>query len=174
MVSSSSTILIEDDELPPSWRSSNSQVQRTSPRTSLNILIEPNDATSGSIEPSPKRKRAKRKQPNTLDTYFKKLRKTFDQRDQEVENLEQEVEKQQKLVQELQSKLLLQEDRHREELSRRRILDCKICYEQPDCWHILLCGHIIYEPCTERLDQNACPLYRASFSGFIKCCPFAG
>ncbi|KAJ5529061.1 hypothetical protein N7527_002454 [Penicillium freii] len=78
------------------------------------------------------------------DTCFKKLRKTFDQRDQEVENLEQEVEKQQKQVQELQSKLLLQEDRHQEELSRRRILDCKICYEQPDCWHNLLCGHMIY------------------------------
>ncbi|KAF3010383.1 hypothetical protein E8E15_000801 [Penicillium rubens] len=132
MTSPSSTIVIEDDELPPSWRSANLQVQRTSPRTSPEILIEPNDAASGSIEPSRKRKRAKRKQPDTLDTYFKKLRKTFDQRDQEVENLEQEVEKQQKQVQELQSKLLLQEDRHQEELSRRRILDCKICYEQPD------------------------------------------
>ncbi|KAJ5531382.1 hypothetical protein N7527_004775 [Penicillium freii] len=73
MTSPSSTILIEDDELPPSWRSANSQVERTSPRTSPEILIEPNDATSGSIEPSPRRKRAKRKQPDTLDTCFKKL-----------------------------------------------------------------------------------------------------
>ncbi|KAJ5873273.1 hypothetical protein N7455_003816, partial [Penicillium solitum] len=140
MTSPSSTILIEDDELPPSWRSGNSQAQRTSPRTSLETLIEPNDATSGSMEPSRKRKRAKRKQPDTLDTCFKRLRKTFDKRDQEVEkldqeveNLEQEFEKQQKQVQELQSKLLQQEDQHQEELSRRRILDCKICYKQPDC-----------------------------------------
>ncbi|OQE57442.1 hypothetical protein PENNAL_c0402G04862 [Penicillium nalgiovense] len=92
MTSPSSTILIEDDELPPSWRSGNSQAQRTSPRTSLETPIEPNDATSGSIEPSRKRKRAKRKQPDTLDTCFKRLRKTFDERDQEVEKLDQEVE----------------------------------------------------------------------------------
>lgn len=110
------------------------------------------------------------------DTCFKRLRKTFDKRDQEVEkldqeveNLEQEFEKQQKQVQELQSKLLQQEDQHQEELSRRRILDCKICYKQPDCWYILLCGHMICETCAERLDQNACPFCRASFSGFIKC-----
>ncbi|KAJ5607197.1 hypothetical protein N7537_003816 [Penicillium hordei] len=84
MTSPSSTILIEDDELPPSWR--------TSLRISLKTPIELNDATSGSIEPSRKRKRAKRKQPNTLDTCFKRLRKTFDERDQEVEKLDQEVE----------------------------------------------------------------------------------
>ncbi|CAI7567058.1 unnamed protein product, partial [Penicillium palitans] len=71
------------------------------------------------------------------DTCFKRLRKAFDERDQEVENLDQEVEnleqevkKQQKQVQELQSKLLQQEDQHQEELSRRRILDCKICYRR--------------------------------------------
>ncbi|KAJ5944582.1 hypothetical protein N7516_004750 [Penicillium verrucosum] len=76
-------------------------------------LIKPNDTTSSSIESSYKRKRAKRKQPNTLDTYFKRLRRTFNKRDQEVkkldqevENLEKEVKKQQKQVQELQSKLL--------------------------------------------------------------------
>ncbi|CAG7957519.1 unnamed protein product [Penicillium salamii] len=181
MTSPSSTIVIEDDELPPSWRSANLQVQRTSLRTSPEILIEPNDAASGSIEPSRKRKRAKRKQPDTLDTCFKKLRKTFDQRDQEVEkldqkveNLEQEVEKQQKQVQELQSKLLLQEDRHQEELSRRRILDCKICYEQPDCWHNLLCGHMICEPCAKLVDLSTCPFCRRTFSGYVKCYPFAG
>ncbi|KAJ5676447.1 hypothetical protein N7536_012619 [Penicillium majusculum] len=84
MTSPLSTILIKDDELPPSWR--------TSPRISLETLIEPNDATSGSMEPSRKRKRAKRKQPDTLDTCFKRLRKIFDKRDQEVEKLDQEVE----------------------------------------------------------------------------------
>ncbi|OQD83910.1 hypothetical protein PENSOL_c137G01906 [Penicillium solitum] len=50
----SSTILIEDDELRPSWRSANSQVQRTSPRTSPEILIEPNDATSDDGEDTDK------------------------------------------------------------------------------------------------------------------------
>lgn len=105
------------------------------------------------------------------DTCFKRLRKTVDQT---VEICDQKVEKLEKEVQELRNRLLLQEDRHQEELSRRRFLDCNICYEQPDCWHSLLCGHMICEPCAKLLDQNACPLCRASFSGFIKCYPFAG
>ncbi|KAJ5967152.1 hypothetical protein N7501_003400 [Penicillium viridicatum] len=66
MTSPSSTILIDDDELPPGWRPTDSQVQRTSPRTSLGILIEPNDAATRSIDSSRKRKRAKGKQPDTL------------------------------------------------------------------------------------------------------------
>ncbi|KAJ5705553.1 hypothetical protein N7536_001242 [Penicillium majusculum] len=171
MTSLSSTILIEDNELPPSWRPTDSQVQRRSPYTSLGILIEPTDATSGSIEPSRKRKRAKGKQRDTLDTCFKKLRKTLDE---EVESLDQEVEKLQKQVQELQSKLLLQKDQHQEELSRIRILNCDICYEQPDRWHARACGHLICEACEERLDRDPCPVCRKEFSGFIKCFPFAG
>ncbi|OQE24858.1 hypothetical protein PENFLA_c009G11054 [Penicillium flavigenum] len=95
MTSPSSTIVIEDDELPPSWRSANSHVQRTSPRTSPEILTEPNDAAIGSIEPSRKRKRAKGKQRDTLDTCFKRLRKTLDE---EVESLDQEVKKLQKQI----------------------------------------------------------------------------
>ncbi|KAJ5442205.1 hypothetical protein N7445_005212, partial [Penicillium cf. griseofulvum] len=145
------TIYLKEEPLKYNYFVQSSRAQRTSPHTSLKTPIEPNDTTSGSIEPSRKRKRAKRKQPNTLtlrfpkliidqDTYFKRLRKTFNERDQEVEkldqevkNLEQEVKKQQKQVQELQSKLLQQEDQHQEELSRRYILDCKIYYKQPDC-----------------------------------------
>ncbi|KAJ5589603.1 hypothetical protein N7537_012281, partial [Penicillium hordei] len=186
ITSPSSTIIIEDNELPPSWRPTDSQVQRRSPRTSLRILIEPTDATSGRIEPSRKRKRAKGKQRDTLDTCFKKLRKTLDE---EVESLDQEVEKLQKQVQELQGKLLLQEERHQEELqsklllqkdqhqeelSRIRILNCNICYEQPDRWHARACGHLICEACEERLDRDPCPVCRKEFSGFIKCFPFAG
>ncbi|KAJ5593092.1 hypothetical protein N7537_009996 [Penicillium hordei] len=181
MTSPTSTILIEDDELPPSWRPTDSQVQRTSPRTSLEILIRPNDATSG--EPSRKRKRVN-KLPGTLDTCFKKLRKTFDQEietrdrkvedlDQKVEDLSQEVEKLEKQVQDLQRELLLQNDRHQEELSRRRILECKICLEQPDGWHYLLCGHMLCEPCAKRIGQNPCPFCRTRFSGFVYCYPFA-
>ncbi|OGE51287.1 hypothetical protein PENARI_c014G06875, partial [Penicillium arizonense] len=59
------------------------------------------------------------------DTSFKKLRKTVDEK---VEKLNQDIEKLQQQVQELQNKLLLQEGWHQEELSQRRILDCKICY----------------------------------------------
>ncbi|KAJ5199438.1 hypothetical protein N7472_004642, partial [Penicillium cf. griseofulvum] len=101
------TIYLKEEPLKCNWykRLGNSQAQRTSLHTSLKTPIEPNDTTSGSIELSRKRKRAKRKQPNTLDTYFKRLHKTFDERDQEVKkldqevkNLEQEVKKQQKQV----------------------------------------------------------------------------
>ncbi|KAJ5202326.1 hypothetical protein N7449_004405 [Penicillium cf. viridicatum] len=84
MTSPLSTILIDDDELPPSWR--------TSLLISLGILAEPNDAASGSTELSRKRKRTEGKRSDTLDTCFKKLRKIVDQAvascDQKVENLE--------------------------------------------------------------------------------------
>ncbi|KGO50099.1 hypothetical protein PEX2_055700 [Penicillium expansum] len=170
MTSPSSTILIEDDELPLSWRPTDSQVQRRSPRTSLEVLIEPNDAASGSIEPSRKRKRAKGKGRDTLDTCFRKLRKTFDEElgyfDQEVERLQQkfqEIERklllqEERYQEELRSKLILQEERHQEELQRElllqaeqhevalsqiRTLRCIICYEQPDRWHVRACGHLI-------------------------------
>ncbi|KAJ5491937.1 hypothetical protein PEX2_084880 [Penicillium expansum] len=116
MTSPSSTILIEDDELPLSWRPTDSQVQRRSPRTSLEVLIEPNDAASGSIESSRKRKRTKGTHRDTLDTCFKKLRKTLDE---EVGYRDQELERLQKQVQEIESKLLLQEERHEEELQSR-------------------------------------------------------
>lgn len=105
------------------------------------------------------------------DTSFKKLRKTVDEK---VKTLNQDIENLQQQVQELQNKLLLQEDRHQEELSQRRILDCKICYGQPDCWHIMLCGHMVCESCAERLTPKSCPFCRASFSGYVKCYPFAG
>lgn len=66
MTSPSSTILIDDDELPPSWRPTDSHVQRTSPHTSPGILVEPSDAASGGTEPSRKRKRAEGKRSDTL------------------------------------------------------------------------------------------------------------
>lgn len=66
MTSPSSTILIDDDELPPSWRPTDSHVQRTYPYTSPGILIEPSDAASGGTEPSRKRKRAEGKRSDTL------------------------------------------------------------------------------------------------------------
>ncbi|KAJ6069145.1 hypothetical protein N7499_011032, partial [Penicillium canescens] len=140
MTSPSSTIIIEDEELPPNWPSTDSQVQRSFQHTSPESPIEPNDTASGSIGPSRKRRRAAGKRSETLDTSFKKLRKTVDEK---VKTLNQDIENLQQQVQELQNKLLLQEDRHQEELSQRRILDCRICYGQPDCWHIMLCGHMV-------------------------------
>ncbi|KAJ5588744.1 hypothetical protein N7537_011422, partial [Penicillium hordei] len=141
MTSSERTIIIDDDELPPSWRPTDSQAQITSPCISLQIPIPPSDATSGSTKPSSKRRRVSRTL-DTLDTCLRKLRNTVDQKDQEIEMLgqkledrDQEVEKLQKQVQEL----LLQE----EELSQRRILECKICLEQSDGWKLRLCGHML-------------------------------
>ncbi|KAJ5185812.1 hypothetical protein N7491_006316 [Penicillium cf. griseofulvum] len=67
MTSPSSTILIDDDELPPTW-----------PLTDLRVLVELNNAAGGSIELSRKRKRAEGKRSDSLDTCFKKLRKIVD------------------------------------------------------------------------------------------------
>lgn len=101
---------------------------------------------------------------------FKKLHKTVDH---EVEKLRQQA-------QELRNELRLERDRHQklqEELSqqkKRLILDCKICYMQPDCWLTMLCGHMVCESCAGKLDPKVCPFCRASFSGYVKCYPFAG
>jgi rubrerythrin len=57
----------------------------------------------------------------------------------------------------------------------RRVLECKICYMQPDHWVTILCGHMVCESCAEKLEiPKSCPICRAPSTGHIKCLPFAG
>ncbi|KAJ5882304.1 uncharacterized protein N7529_000976 [Penicillium soppii] len=159
MASPSSTIIIEDDELPPNWRPSDPQFQGTSPRTSAeDTIVERTHAASGGIEPSRKRTRAAKQRPDTLDVSFKKLRRTVDQK---FEKLEREAEKLQQKIQELQNELLQKEEQHQEELLGRRMLDCKICYEQPDCWGTMLCGHMACQSCIKKSNPEDRRVYTA-------------
>ncbi|KAJ5882302.1 uncharacterized protein N7529_000974, partial [Penicillium soppii] len=103
MASPSSTIVIEDDELPPNWRS-DLQFQETTPHISAeHPMIQQSDAASGS----------KREPPDTLDFLFQKLRMAVEQ------HLERHVERLQQQAQELHEKLVEQEEQHQKQLSRR-------------------------------------------------------
>ena len=87
--------------------------------------------------------------------------------------------------QKLQEELQQEQERHqknKEELrraSQRRILECPICFEQPDCWVTLLCGHLFCKKCIEEwignLERpNTCPICRKSITGHVECNPYAG
>ena len=57
----------------------------------------------------------------------------------------------------------------------RLVLECKICWMQPDHWVTLLCGHLFCISCAGDLDTStACPICRAPFTGYVGCYPFAG
>ncbi|KAJ6024789.1 hypothetical protein N7540_005586 [Penicillium herquei] len=83
----------------------------------------------------------------SLDEEFSKLRRRIDRSleeklenvrknmQREIENLRQEVDREQESHRKTQAELSRYKD--------RLIMECKICYAQPDCWLTLLCGHML-------------------------------
>ena len=81
----------------------------------------------------------------------------------------------------LRDELHQERERHQkmqEELSQqreKRILECKICYMQPDRWVTILCGHTVCEICAGNFETlKICPICRAAVTGYVRCYPFAG
>jgi rubrerythrin len=105
------------------------------------------------------------------DKAFEELRKATSHKLQRLEEKNQL----------LQDELRLERERYQkaqQELSEQRkrlIMECKICYKQPDRWMTILCGHMICESCAGNLETpKKCPVCRSIFAGYVGCYPFAG
>ncbi|KAH8691944.1 hypothetical protein BGW36DRAFT_431186 [Talaromyces proteolyticus] len=59
-----------------------------------------------------------------------------------------------------------------------RLLECSICFEQPDEWITLSCGHMFCARCRSlqilKSPEQGCALCKAPVTGCIRSCPFAG
>ncbi|KAJ5630661.1 uncharacterized protein N7484_010761, partial [Penicillium longicatenatum] len=102
----------------------------------------------------------------STDNAFKELRKTVSHKMQRLQ------EKNRMLRDELRQ----EKERHQkteEELSQqreKRILECKICYMQPDRWVFILCGHMVCRSCAGSIGTTEkCPICRAPITGHIGC-----
>ncbi|CAI7614591.1 unnamed protein product [Penicillium viridicatum] len=115
------------------------------------------------IPPSRKRKRTET-ESSILDNVFKNVRNAVDDEIQRLrdknralqEELRQEREERQKVEEEVHRG---REERQKmeEQLSRERdrlVLECKICYMQPDIWRTLSCGHLFCNSCAGNLDTS--------------------
>ncbi|KAJ5142460.1 uncharacterized protein N7515_001247 [Penicillium bovifimosum] len=175
MASPSDTIIITDDEELPSLEPDSPRPRRAprcdySYREFENMIVEAvGDETE--TTPSRKRKRIETNEPSALDNAFGELRKAVSHKMQRLQ------EKNRKLRDEL----CQERQRHQkteEELSQqreKRILECKICYMQPDRWMFVLCGHMVCRSCARSLaTTEKCPICRAPITGYIGCYPFAG
>ncbi|KAJ5593097.1 hypothetical protein N7537_010001 [Penicillium hordei] len=123
--------------------------------------------------------------PSHQDNVFKNFRNAVDDeiqllRDKNralLEELRQEREERQKLEEQIRRG---REERQKmeEQLSLERdrlVLECKICYMQPDLWMTLLCGHLFCNSCAGNLDTSKeCPICRTSITGYVRCRPFSG
>lgn len=175
MASSFDTIVIADDEEFPSLEPGSSRPQRAprrdySYRDFESMIIESVNAEADPT-PSRKRRRTETKEPSALDDAFGGLRKALDR----------EIQLLQERNRMLRDELRLEREGHQktqEELSQqreRRILDCRICYIQPDRWVTILCGHMVCKSCAGNLaTPKRCPICRAPFTGYVECYPFAG
>ncbi|KAJ5255839.1 hypothetical protein N7497_001549 [Penicillium chrysogenum] len=172
MASRSNTIIIADDEELPNLQPGGSRPRRA-PRHNYNhedsesMFIDAADDETRSR----KRKRTEKKKPSALDNAFQLLNKEVRH---EVKRLKKENRmRQDELRQEKERYQKAQADLSRER--ERRVLECKICYMQPDHWVTILCGHMVCESCAEKLEiPKSCPICRAPSTGHIKCLPFAG
>lgn len=108
-----------------------------------------------------------------------KIQQLEDQK-QQLEYQKQQLEDQNEalrdeLSQEREKNQKIQEVLSREQ--KKRICECKICYQQPDQWVMLSCGHMFCKPCADRVQlqiPKRCPNCRASIRGCFDCLPFAG
>ncbi|KAJ5449494.1 uncharacterized protein N7458_005943 [Penicillium daleae] len=168
-------IIVDDDEIQsPELRISR---LRRGPRRDYRyldyerVLAESIDDTTGSTS-SRKRRRTETKERSTLDDAFKKLRTTFDG---EITMLRERNRM-------LRDELRLKRNEHQKGkevlIQLREKLRCKICYEHPDRWATLACGHMFCLSCAENPENpktpKKCPLCRAPVKGFLPCYPFAG
>jgi rubrerythrin len=105
------------------------------------------------------------------DDAFEELRKTVSHKMQRLQEknrmLRDELRQERKRHQKTEEELSQQRE--------KRILECKICYMQPDRWVFILCGHMVCRSCAGSLGTTEkCPICRAPITGYIGCYPFAG
>ncbi|CAG8902302.1 unnamed protein product [Penicillium egyptiacum] len=174
MASHSNTIIIADDEELPSLQPGGSR-PRGGPRCDYSyrefehMFGETDDETD--TTPSRKRKRTEMKEPSALDNAFKELQKAIRHKMQRLREKKRMLRDELRQERERHRKTLEEASRQRE----RRVLECKICYTQPDRWVTIVCGHMICESCAGNLETpKKCPICRERFTGYIGCLPFAG
>ena len=95
------------------------------------------------------------------------LQEELRQEREERQKAEEEVRRGREVRQKMEEQLSLEKD--------RLVLECKICYMQPDLWMTLLCGHLFCNSCAGHLDTSkACPICRTPITGYVGCRPFSG
>ncbi|CAG8091507.1 unnamed protein product [Penicillium nalgiovense] len=173
MASPSDTIVIVDDEIFQSFEPGDSRPRR-GPRRDYryrdfeSMIIESN-ADEVDTTPSRKRKRTESKELS-MDNAFEELRKAVDR---EIQLLEEKKRM-------LQDQLHLEREAHKQtqgmlSKEKERLIECMICYMQPDHWVTILCGHMVCESCAGNLEMpKSCPICRVPFTGYVRCYPFAG
>ncbi|KAF9882691.1 hypothetical protein FE257_005523 [Aspergillus nanangensis] len=176
MTTPSSTIIITDDEELPRLEPDSSR-PRWVPRGGYSYqdfessIVEAVDGETDTT-PSRKRKRNETKEPSALDNALEEVRRT----------VSHEIQRLQEKNRILRDELLQERKNHKkteEELSQqreKRILECKICYIQPDYWAAFIqCGHMVCKSCAGSLGaMEKCPICRAPTTGYIGSYPFAG
>ncbi|KAJ5971818.1 uncharacterized protein N7479_001736 [Penicillium vulpinum] len=175
MASPSDTIIITDDEELPSLEPGSSRPRRV-PRLDycyrdFESMIVESVADETDTIPSRKRKRTETKEPSTLENAVEELRGAVSHKMQRLQDknriLRDELRQERERHQKTQEELSQQREKH--------ILECKICYMQPDRWVLILCGHMVCRPCAGSLGtMEKCPICRVPITGYIGCYPFAG
>ncbi|KAJ5768141.1 hypothetical protein N7533_000724 [Penicillium manginii] len=194
MTSPSDTILIDDEEESTSLEPGSSRL-RTGARPDYSYqkfenMIDALVDKEGDTTPSRKRRRTETDETSVFvsvshnfhaliflgliiyqENIFKKLGKTVRHKIQQLQDRTQVL--QDELRQERKSHRKTQGELYQER--QKRNFKCKICYEQPDRWVTISCGHMFCESCTDKLQRpKKCPICRAPITGYIECLPFAG
>ncbi|PYH76329.1 hypothetical protein BO82DRAFT_208027 [Aspergillus uvarum CBS 121591] len=184
MASPFDTIIITDDEELPSLEPGSSQPRRASCRDYSyrkfeNLVVEAVNETE--TTPSHKCKRTETKEPSALDNAFEELRKAVNHKIKQLQeknrNLRDELHQERERHQKELFQVKEEHQKTQEELSQqreKRVLECNICYRQPDRWVVIQCGHMFCRSCFKALRTEGCPTCRKEMTGFMGCYPFAG
>jgi len=118
-----------------------------------------------------------------VDHEVQKLKDKVQELKDKVEELREKVGDLKEMSQALRDGILHEEAEHRKTQERlseeqaKRTVECKVCYDQPDQWVVISCGHMFCKACADIVQLQTpkrCPNCRAPIKGSFECLPFAG